>query len=101
MSSCAESAAVHSSSHLWIPLPLLRRENACLSRFDRDCTYANELGAAVTALGDGALLFDVEDTQVTTGGLDDTGTVGDRVVANRKRILSQYMLFLQYFSHEG
>ena len=83
----------HSSGPLPIPLPL-RCCECLVSRFVRDCTYANELVAAVTALGDGALLLGVEDTQVTTGGLDDTGTVGDRVVANRKRILSQYMSFL-------
>jgi hypothetical protein len=45
------------------------------------CTYAGELGAAVTALGDSATLLDVQKTQVTTGGLDDTSPVGSGVVA--------------------
>jgi hypothetical protein len=44
-------------------------------------TYARELGAAVTALGDSAALLDVQQTDITTGGLDDPGPVGPGVVA--------------------
>ena len=44
-------------------------------------TYAGELGAAVTALGDSAALLDVQKAQVTTGSLDDSGPVGPGVVA--------------------
>lgn len=44
-------------------------------------TYTGELVSAVTALGDGASLLDVQKTQVTTGSLDDTGPVGSGVVA--------------------
>lgn len=68
-----------------------------------DCTYAEELGAAVTALGDGASLLDVEDAQVATGGLDNTGTVGDRVVAiARRQKVSTCLLFGKaVLSHAG
>jgi hypothetical protein len=44
-------------------------------------TYARELGAAVTALGDSASLLDVKQTDITTGSLDDSGSVGGGVVA--------------------
>lgn len=44
-------------------------------------TYADELGAAVTALGDSASLLDVKQTDITTGSLDDSGSVGAGVVA--------------------
>lgn len=47
-------------------------------------TYANELGAAVTALGDSAALLDVKKTDLTTGSLDDSGSVGGGVVAARR-----------------
>lgn len=46
-------------------------------------TYARELGAAVTALGNSAALLDVQQAQVTTGSLDDSGPVGPGVVAVR------------------
>lgn len=49
-------------------------------------TYANELGAAVTALGDSAALLDVKQTELTTGSLDDSGSVGAGVVAMRRRL---------------
>ena len=52
-------------------------KNSLLSR----STYARELGAAVTALGDSAALLDVKQAEVTTGGLDDPGSVGGGVVA--------------------
>lgn len=44
-------------------------------------TYADELGTAVTALGDGTALLDVKNTEVATGGLNNTGPVGRGVVA--------------------
>lgn len=43
-------------------------------------THTRELDTAVTALGSGTLLLDVQVTEVTTGGLDDADTVGPRVV---------------------
>ena len=43
-------------------------------------TYAGELGAAVAALGDGAALLDVQQTELATGSLDDSGPVGSSVV---------------------
>ena len=49
-------------------------------------TYARELGAAVTALGDGASLLDVKQTDITTGSLDDSGSVGGGVVAVRQTV---------------
>lgn len=54
--------------------------SGCKNRF-RTITYTRELGAAVTALGDGSALLDVQNSEVTTGGLDDTGPVGAGVVA--------------------
>lgn len=42
---------------------------------------ARQLGAAVTALGNGTALLDVKQTDVTTGSLDDSGSVGGGVVA--------------------
>jgi hypothetical protein len=47
-------------------------------------TYARELGAAVTALGDSASLLDVKQAELTTGSLDDSGSVGTGVVAAGK-----------------
>lgn len=44
-------------------------------------TYARELGAAVTALGDSASLLDVQQSELATGSLDDSGSVGTSVVA--------------------
>ncbi len=67
----------------------------------RICTYANELGAAVTALGNGASLLDVEDAQVATGGLDNTGTVGDRVVPIAKNPRSVQFVLCMCFSPAG
>lgn len=55
------------------------------SRMLSNGTYARELGAAVTALGDGASLLDVQQAELTTGGLDDTGPVGSGVVAVWKK----------------
>lgn len=43
-------------------------------------THTRELDTAVSALGSGTLLLDVQVTEVTTGGLDDADTVGPRVV---------------------
>lgn len=54
--------------------------SSCKIRF-RTITYTRQLGAAVTALGDGSALLDVQNSEVTTGGLDDTGPVGAGVVA--------------------
>lgn len=53
-------------------------------------THTRELDTAVTALGSGTLLLDVQVTEVTTGGLDDTDTVGPRVVpiSHRYAIIS-------------
>lgn len=47
-------------------------------------THAWKLDAAVTALGSGALLLDVEVSQVTARSLDDADLVGPRVVPARK-----------------
>lgn len=41
-----------------------------------DVTYTAELRAAVTALGNGALLLDVKVSESATGGLDDADLVG-------------------------
>ena len=57
-------------------------------------TYARELGAAVTALGDGASLLDVKQTDITTGSLDDSSSVGGGVVAVRQIV--SYGLGLRY-----
>lgn len=46
-------------------------------------TYTGQLGAAVTALGGGSALLDVQDTQLTTGRLDDASPVGGGVVAGQ------------------
>lgn len=51
-------------------------------------TYTWELVAAVTALGGGSALLDVQDTQLTTGRLDDARPVGGGVVASGKNFLS-------------
>lgn len=45
------------------------------------CTYARELVAAVTALGNSAALLDVQKTELATGRLDDASPVGLGVVA--------------------
>lgn len=59
-------------------------------------TYTRQLGAAVTALGCGSALLDVQDTQLTTGRLDDTGPVGGGVVAGEENFLSVLrVLFLR------
>lgn len=63
-----------------IPFPSIAISLGCKLRF-RASTYTRELGAAVTALGDGSALLDVQNSDVTTGGLDDTGSVGTGVVA--------------------
>ena len=65
--------------------PMVHRSSSVsIARFVRfEGTYARELAAAVTALGDGAALLDVKQADVTTGGLDDTGLVGPGVVAAR------------------
>jgi len=44
-------------------------------------TYTGELDSAVTALGGGSALLDVQDSEFTTGCLDDTSPVGRGVVA--------------------
>lgn len=46
----------------------------------RDGTHTRELDAAVTALGSGTLLLDVQVSKVATRGLDNADTVGPRVV---------------------
>lgn len=61
------------------PYPRPAAKSLSISRL----TYARELGAAVTALGDSAALLDVKQTKVTTGSLDDSGSVGGGVVAAR------------------
>ena len=43
-------------------------------------TYAGELDAAVTALGSGALLLDVQVPELAAGGPDHADLVGDGVV---------------------
>ena len=65
-----------------VPLihPSRRKKSSSLSRL----TYAGELGATVTALGDSAALLDVKQTDITTGSLDDSGSVGGGVVAVRQ-----------------
>lgn len=62
------------------PFPSIAIPLGCKFRF-RASTYTRELGAAVTALGDSSALLDVQNSDVTTGGLDDTGSVGTGVVA--------------------
>ena len=52
---------------------------------------ARELGAAVTALGDGASLLDVKQTDITTGSLDDSGSVGGGVVAVASAVLNAHV----------
>lgn len=59
---------------LWPSLP------GCKIR-SKVTTYTRELGAAVTALGDSSALLDVQNSDVTTGSLDDSGPVGAGVVA--------------------
>jgi hypothetical protein len=49
-------------------------------------TYARELGAAVTALGDSAALLDVKKAELTTGSSDNTGSVGTGVPAIREKL---------------
>lgn len=49
-------------------------------------TYAGELGAAVTTFGDSAALLDVKKTDITTGSLDDSGSVGGGVVATQRSV---------------
>ena len=46
-------------------------------------TYARQLVATVAALGVGASLLDVEESELATGGLDRPGEVGGGVVARR------------------
>lgn len=53
-------------------------------------TYARQLVAAVTALGSSSTLLDVQDTELTTGGLDDPGPVGGGVVAGGEECLSVF-----------
>lgn len=45
-----------------------------------DGTHTRELDTAVTALGSGTLLLDVQVSKVATRGLDNADTVGPRVV---------------------
>lgn len=47
-------------------------------------TYARQLVTAVTALGDSAALLDMKQTDITTGSLDHSGSVGGGVVAARE-----------------
>lgn len=54
-----------------------------LSRGFRSGTYTRQLGATVTALGGGSALLDVQNTQFTTGRLDDASPVGGGVVAGK------------------
>lgn len=49
----------------------------------RGKTYARELDAAVTALGSGALLLDVQVPELAAGGPDHADLVGDGVVPGR------------------
>lgn len=48
------------------------------------CTYPRELGSAVATLGNSSPLLDVQQSQVATGSLDDTGLVGPGVVPVRE-----------------
>jgi hypothetical protein len=50
-----------------------------------ESTYARELGAAVTALGDSAALLDVQKTELATGGLNNSRPVGASVVTRGSR----------------
>lgn len=58
-----------------------RRLLVWVLRIASGSTYARELGAAVTALGDSAALLDVQKAKLTTGSLNDSGPVGASVVA--------------------
>ena len=49
-------------------------------KFNSGGTHARELDAAVTALGSGTLLLQVQVPELTTRGLDDANLVGPRVV---------------------
>lgn len=62
-------------------------------------TYTRQLGTAVTALGSGSALLDVQDTQLTTGRLDDTGPVGGGVVAGGKNVWSVLRVLCFHPSH--
>lgn len=62
-------------------------------------TYTRQLGTAVTALGSGSTLLDVQDTQLTTGRLDDTGPVGGGVVAGGENFLSVLRVLLLCTTH--
>lgn len=61
-------------------------------------TYANELGAAVAALGDGAALLEVLDTKVASRSLNDSCQVGGGVVAAQN--VSFLWSSLQWLRHE-
>ena len=52
-------------------------------------TYARELGTAVTALGDSASLLDVQQAELTTGGLNNPRPVGAGVVAKASPTVSR------------
>lgn len=54
-------------------------------------TYTRELGAAVTALGNSSALLDVQNSDVTTGSLDDSGPVGAGVVAAKISTVSYFV----------
>ena len=66
-------------------MPLLRSHQQPLASvvkaIESRSTYARELGSAVAALGNGTALLDVKQADFTTGGLDDSGSVGTGVPA--------------------
>lgn len=66
----------------WAPRP---SSIVLILPFASGSTYARELGAAVTALGGGAALLDVQKTELATGGLNNSRPVGASVVAKGSR----------------
>ena len=56
-------------------------------------TYTRELDAAVTALGGGAPLLEVQVPVLTTGGPDNADLVGDRVVPEHDHVSLQLFTF--------
>lgn len=61
-------------------------------------TYARELGAAVTALGDSAALLEVKHAELAAGSLGDSGDVGGGVVAAAPSCVSLQCPFCQITS---
>lgn len=59
----------------------LHRHLSRVAKSSKVTTYTRELGAAVTTLGGSSALLDVQNSEVTTGSLDDSSPVGAGVVA--------------------